>query len=180
MSVDYFGKYFNEDGFDFSALINDDFIHPVRILFNAKHYASASKLLMVAIDSISFIEYGDIKENTFIKWLNTYSDIEKLDITAQELWEHRNSLLHMSNLCSRKVASGNVRALVLYIGEMHPDVKLDAESTGYYNLYSLIQIIGQACGSWLLTYGSEREKIDSFVERYDLIVSDARLLNIEY
>ncbi|HDS1725613.1 hypothetical protein NPS53_11825 [Pseudomonas putida] len=180
MSVDYFGKYFNENGFDFTRLLNDDFFQPVRILFNAKHYVSASKLLVVAIDSISYIEYGDIKENTFIKWLKEYSQIDSLGITAEELWEHRNSLLHMSNLTSRKVADGKVRALVAYVGEIHPSVKLDETDTGYYNLYSLIQVIGQACGKWCLTYDVQREKIDEFVERYDLIASDARMQWIYY
>lgn len=180
MSVDYFGEYFNEAGFDFPSLLDDDFFQPVRILFNAKHYVSASKLLVVAIDSISFVEYGDIKENTFTKWLDTYSTIDSLGITAEELWEHRNSLLHMSNLQSRKVASGKVRALVSYVGEMHPDVELDEQKTGYYNLYGLIQVVAEACGKWCLTYDIDRSKIDYFVERYDLIASDARMLNIEY
>lgn len=180
MSVDYFGKYFNDEGFDFPRLLNDDFFQPIKILFNAKHYVSASKLLLVAIDSISFIEYGDVKENTFIKWLSTYSEIDSLRITAEELWEHRNSLLHMSNLQSRKVAIGKVRALVSYVGELHPDVELDDTGTGYYSLYSLIQVIGQACGKWCITYGDDRSKIHSFVERYDLIASDARMLHIEY
>ncbi len=180
MSVDYIGEYFNEDGFDFTRLLNDDFFQPVRILFNAKHYVSASKLLVVAIDSISFIEYGDIKENTFIKWLNTYADISSLGITPEELWEHRNALLHMSSIRSRKVASGKTRSLVSYVGEIPTGVKLDDSSTGYYSLHGLIQAFGQACGKWCLTYDAERSKIDSFVARYDLIASDARMLHIEH
>ena len=180
MSVDYFGKYFTEGGFNFTGLLNDDFFEPVRILFNAKHYVSASKLLVVAIDSISFIEYGNIKENTFIKWLNTYSDIASLGITAEELWEHRNALLHMSSLKSRKVVSGKVRALVSYVGELHPDAELDNRNTGYYSLYGLILVFGQACGKWCLTYDEDRNKIYSFVERYDLIASDARMMHVKY
>lgn len=179
MTVDYFGEYFNKDGFDFTRLLNDDFFNPIRILFNAKHYVSASKLLLVAIDSISYIEYGDIKENTFIKWLNTYSNIQSLAITAKELWEHRNALLHMSSLNSRKVASGKERLLVSYVGELHTDVELDTEKTGYYNLYDLIQIFAQACGKWCLTYDNDREKINLFVERYDLIASDARMMYVK-
>jgi hypothetical protein len=180
MTVDYFGKYFNEEVFDLPRLLNDDFFQPVKILFNAKHYVSASKLLVVAIDSISFIEYGDIGENTFIKWLNTYSKINCLGITAEELWEHRNSLLHMSNLQSRKVAKGKVRALISYVGQLHSNVELDEKDTGYYNLFSLIDVIAQACSNWCLTYDNDRGKIKLFVERYDLIVSDARMLTIEY
>lgn len=180
MSVDYFGKYFNENGFDFTGLINDDFFKPVKLLFKEKHYISASKLLFVAIDSISYIEYGDLKENTFIKWLNEYSDIESLKITSEELWEHRNSLLHMSSLASRKVSSGKVRSLVAYIGELHPEVTLDETNTGYYSLYSLFMVVAKACEKWCLTYSDKREKIHSFVDRYDLIASDARLFSIAY
>ncbi len=179
MPVDYFGKYFNEEGFDFSALINDDFFQPVRILFKNQHYVSAAKLLFVAIDSVGFIEFGDIKENTFIKWLKTYADVNKFNITPEELWEHRNSLLHMSNLNSRKVSQGKERKLVLYIGHLPENVNLDEKETGYYDLQKLIIHFGHACGKWLNTYGDNREKIHPFVERYDLIASDARMLEIE-
>ena len=180
MAVDYFGTYFTEEGLDFTGLLNADFFQPVRILFQNQHYVSAAKLLVIAIDSVSFIEYGEIKENVFIKWLNEYANISDLGISSEELWEHRNSLLHMSNLESRKVKSGKTRKLVAYVGEMHPDVELDESTTGYYNLQKLILEFGQACGRWCLTYGKDREKIHSFVERYDLIASDARMLNIEY
>ncbi|MCG2830741.1 MAG: hypothetical protein L6302_06785 [Desulfobacteraceae bacterium] len=180
MSVDYFGTFFTDEGFDFTGLVNADFFQPVRILFRNQHYVSATKLLVIAIDSISFVEFGDIKENTFIKWLNTYADLASVGITAEELWEHRNSLLHMSNLDSRKVLLGKVRRLASYIGQLHPDVKLNEEKTGYYDLQKLIYAIGNACGKWCETYGEQRDKIESFVERYDLIASDARMLRIDY
>jgi len=181
MSVDYFGTFFTKDGFDFTELLNADFFQPMRILFQHKHYVSSAKLLVIAIDSVSFVEYGDIKnENTFIKWLDTYVQLNSIGITAEELWEHRNSLLHMSNLDSRKVASGKVRRLIAHVGELPSDFEPDEMNTGYYNLQKLIIAFGEACGDWCHTYGKNREKIDSFVERYDSIVSDARMLNIEY
>lgn len=163
--MDYFGKYFTEEAFDFTGLINDDFFQPVRILFNNKHYVSAVKLLLVAVDSMSYVEYGDIKETSFIKWLNEYSDIGKLGVTAEELWEQRNSLLHMSNLDSRKVKSGHHRRLIAYVGELPKGVELDSENTGYYEIYQLLLVIADACGAWLRTYGENRGKIDSFVQR---------------
>ncbi len=70
MSVDYFGTFFTEEGFDFTGLINVDFFQPVRILFQNEHYVSVVKLLVVAIDSIAFVEFGEIQgENIFVKWL---------------------------------------------------------------------------------------------------------------
>ncbi|MBK1714848.1 hypothetical protein [Rubrivivax gelatinosus] len=178
MSVDYFGTFFTDDGFDFSGLLNADFFQPVRILFQHQHYVSATKLLVVAIDSVSHIEYGDIPGG-FVKWLNEYADLRPLGISAEELWEQRNSLLHMSSLSSRKVQSGAIRKLVAYVGEIPKEVRLDQTAIGYYNLRELILEFGQACGRWCKTYDEDRSKIRSFVERYDLIASDARMLNIK-
>lgn len=180
MTVDYLEKYVKDDTFDMSALLNDDFFQPVRILFQSKHYVSATKLLYIAIDSISYVEYGDIKENTFIKWLEEYFDFSEFKINPEELWEHRNALLHMSNLKSRKVASGKTRQLVCYVGKMHSEVELDEANTGYYDLQNFIIKFGHACGKWLHTYGATPEKYESFFERYDLIASDARMLNVYY
>ncbi|MGE4049422.1 MAG: hypothetical protein AB7F38_00015 [Piscinibacter sp.] len=177
MSVDYFGRFFTEQGFDFGGLLNADFFQPVRILFQHQHYVSATKLLVVAIDSVGYVEFGD-SPGTFVRWLDEYADLTPLGITAEELWEHRNSLLHMSNLDSRKVRTGNVRRLVAYVGEMPNEVKLSQSTTGYYNLQKLILEFGAACGRWIETYDKDREKIDSFVERYDLITSDARMLRV--
>lgn len=180
MSVDYFGTFFTDKGFDFTGLINADFFQPVRILFQNQHYVSATKLLVVAIDSIAFVEFGEVRgENIFVNWLNKYADLPSIGITPEELWEHRNSLLHMSNLDSRKVLSGKVRRLVAYVGEIPKEVKFDSSTVGYYNLQKLIIAIGHACGKWCHTYDADREKIHSFIERYDLIASDARMFKVK-
>ncbi|MFZ3018872.1 MAG: hypothetical protein WA056_10490 [Gallionella sp.] len=180
MAVDYFGTFFTEESFDFTGLINADFFQPVRILYQNQYYVSAVKLLVIAIDSIAFVEFGDVNgENFFVKWLNTYADLSTVGITSDELWEHRNSLLHMSNLDSRKVQSGKIRRLIPYVGEIPPDVALDEAKTGYYSLQKLIYAIAQACGKWSKTYDDKREKTHSFVDRYDLIASDARMLRIK-
>lgn len=85
----------------------------------------------------------------------------------------------MSNLSSRKVHSGSVRSLVIYVGEIPANVNLDQARTGYYDLRALIIEFGEACGRWIETHDKDRSKIDSFVARYDLITSDARMLTID-
>ena len=179
MTVDYFGTYFTTAGFDFAGLINADFFQPVRILYQKQHYVSATKLLVVAIDSISYIEFGDGHKNTFIKWLNAYADLSALNITPEELWEHRNSLLHMSNLDSNKVISGKARRIIPYIGDLPADIQMPEDNAGYFNLKQLIFAIAHAVGKWANTYEIDRGKIDSFIKRYDLIASDARMLKLE-
>lgn len=179
MFVNYLEKYITEDGFDIPSLINDDLIQAVRILYNKKHYVSAAKLLLIAIDTVSYVEYGDIKGNTFIKWLKAYGKLEELGITPEELWEQRNSLLHMSNSNSRKVASGKTRKLVIHIGSLPEHISLSEENTGYYEFHKLIMHFKTSCEKWLKSYIVDKDKIKYFIERYDLIVSDARLLHIE-
>ncbi|HUW52386.1 MAG TPA: hypothetical protein VMV99_03050 [Rhodanobacter sp.] len=90
MSVDYFERFFTKDGFDFGGLLNADFFQPVRILFQAQHYVSATKLLVVAIDSVAHIEYGDTP-GSFTNWLSTYTHLAKLGIIPDELWEHAHN-----------------------------------------------------------------------------------------
>lgn len=175
MTVDYLQKYIKEDQFDMSALINDDLVQPYRLLFQANHFVSATKLLMVAIDSVAFIEYGEEHRNPFVVWLTRYADLGPLGIAPEELWEHRNGLLHMSSLSSRKVKNGAARALVAYVGEVPPTVQLDQTTTGYYDLRALIKAFGAALGQWLETYNVDRHKFQFFVDRYDLIASDARM-----
>lgn len=177
MSVDYFGRFFTREAFDFGGLLDADFFQPIRILFQHQHYVSATKLLVVAIDSIGYVEFGDA-QSTFVKWLDKYADMGKLGITSEELWEHRNSLLHMSNLDSRKVRNGSVRRLVAHVGELPEGLVLDQSTTGHYNLRALILEFAAACGRWVETYNTDRDKIESFVERYDLITSDARMMRV--
>jgi hypothetical protein len=86
MTVDYFGTYFIRDGFDLTRLVNDDLFPPVRISFQSRHYVSAVKLLMVAVSSLGFVEFGNVKENTFVKLLERYADLASVGVTAEELW----------------------------------------------------------------------------------------------
>ncbi|RSC92939.1 hypothetical protein [Tenacibaculum singaporense] len=108
--IDYIDSHFTDKGFEMDRLLEDDLIKAIKILFQNDCYVSALKLLLSAIDTIAFLEYGDILGN-FKKWINEYCEIEKVNITSDELWEFRNSLLHMTNAISRKVKSKAVKKL---------------------------------------------------------------------
>jgi hypothetical protein len=176
--LDWLEKYLTDDGFEFSRLINDDFFEPLRLVFQNRHYVSTVKLLVIAIDSIGFIEFGDTKQPPFIKWLEEYADLDKVGITPRELWEQRNSLLHMSSLNSRQVNLGKVRKLVAYVGKIPDEVTL-GDDIGYYDLQALIYAFAQASNRWVDTYLQNPEKIMKFAERYDLTVSDSRMLEFQ-
>ncbi len=94
---DYLESYTTPDGFDMQRLLNDDYFNAIKLLFNSKYYVSCMKLIVSFVDTVSYLEFGDTP-GAFVRWLKTYSAIDKLGITEQQLWEHRNSILHMSNV----------------------------------------------------------------------------------
>ena len=110
---DYLEDYMTIDGFNLPALINDDYFSAIKVLFNHKHYVSCMKLVVSFIDTMAFLEYGDTRGN-FISWLKEFADLARLKITASQLWELRNSILHMSNLDSRKVLTGKEKRIGLF------------------------------------------------------------------
>jgi hypothetical protein len=65
---------------------------------------------MSCVDTIAFVEYGDEARN-FARWIDAYVDLGPHHISSDELWEFRNSPLHMTNLSSRKVLAGSISRL---------------------------------------------------------------------
>ncbi|HUX22962.1 MAG TPA: hypothetical protein VMW69_17130, partial [Spirochaetia bacterium] len=171
---DYLVHYTAENTFRFAELINDDYFKAIKILFNAGLYVSCAKLLMSCIDTLSFVEYGDVPGN-FMTWLDAFIDLTSHGITSEELWEFRNSVLHMTNLESRKVGSGKVSGIVPYVGG--PGT-MPVDGEGHlkpFNLYGLIATVSEGISRWGETYNADRQKLLKFIERYDTTISDNRM-----
>lgn len=175
----YLDKYVKDGKFDLPRLINDDFLLGSKLLWKNGLYISSTKLLLIAIDSIGFLEYGDTVKNPFSEWLNRFADLKSLGITSEELWEHRNSLLHMTNLDSRKVAAGTVKRLIAYVGVLPKGSPVESEVAKYFSLHSLIQVFAKACEQWILALNANPKKYKGVLERYDLVVADTRLMRME-
>lgn len=171
----YLSEFMTDEGFEMDKMIDHDFFNAIRLLFNHKHFVSCLKLLMSAIDSIAFLEYGDVaNKNIFKNWLIEYCDFSTLNISEDELWEYRNSILHMTNSYSRKVNSKKVSPLQFYVSaEDKPDLISDVESK-YFNLKRLISVISDGISKWAESFNENRGKFAGFCDRYDLIVSDSR------
>lgn len=169
---DYLESYTTPDGFDMPRLLNDDYFNAIKLLFNSKYYVSCMKLIMSFVDTVSYLEFGDTP-NSFVRWLETYAAIDRLGITEQQLWEHRNSVLHMSNLDSRKVLAGKEKRISFCIARSGyvPDPDLD---TQYFNLKDLIDEVAQALSKWIHTFEDNSDKMLVFIERYDRVISDSR------
>lgn len=171
---DYLVHYVNGNTFRFTELIHDDYFKAIKSLFNAKLYVSCAKLLMSCIDTLSYVEYGD-KSGNFSQWLKTYVDLATCGLTADELWEFRNSILHMTNLQSRRVTRGEVSPVMPYIGGPDTMPRISPDLPKLFNLLQLIKQIGSGISKWGETYNSDRDKLVKFIERYDTTISDSRM-----
>ena len=177
----YLKAYMSEDGLDLNRLILDDFIKATQITYNNKNYVSCLKLFMSAIDSIAFLEYGEIQGiNIFQKWLDTYCSLKRMNILSTELWEFRNSLLHMTNPYSRKVLKNKVQPLQFYVSQYdRPELQSNVKFK-YFNLRTFIDVITEGIGNWTQSFNAEKNKFETFLDRYDLILSDLRYGKIKY
>ena len=170
---DYLEDYLTPAGLDLPALINDDYFTAIRLCFNHRQYVSCMKLIASFIDTMAFLEYGDTKDS-FIRWLDAFADLQRLGVSARQLWEFRNSILHMSNLDSRKVLAGKEARISFCVAPKGSVSKEDPE-TQYFNLPDLIEVLWEALSKWFQFMNTSREHFPTFIERYDRVVSDARM-----
>lgn len=174
--VDWLEKYTTDAGIDLSQLIHDDYFLAIKLTFNARLYVSAMKLLVSCIDSVAYIEYGDIKgKQPFILWLESYADLAPLSITAEELWELRNGILHMTSLNSKKVLKNKVRRISFRVSALQQPAQQESGEVFYFDFYPLIQTFGAAQEKWISTYNVIPDKFLQFIERYDQTISDSRV-----
>ncbi|MDR6758842.1 hypothetical protein J2Y48_004150 [Mycoplana sp. BE70] len=172
---DYLVTYVRENNFYLAELLNDDYFKAIKLLFNAGHHVSSAKLLMSCVDTLAFVEHGDVRGN-FTDWLDTYVDLTPIGISAVEVWEFRNSILHMTNLASRQVLAGKVSSIAPYIGRAPSMAQLDLRLPKPFNLYLLMLAVADGAAKWAQTY-TDKEKMLKFIERYDTTISDGRVAN---
>lgn len=172
---DYLHVYFTEHGFDFPQLIQDDYFDAIHLLWKDRKYVSCLKLVFSAIETLGYIEYGPVRGNCFTRWLDDYCDLGKVAVTSDELSQLRNSLIHMTNLDSRKVRSGRAHRLLPRF--LHPDLDSPPSVDGmkvFHVARFLIKVLPEGIENWLRSYNLDRNKFVEFVARYDTIVSEAR------
>lgn len=176
--VDYLVDYTNDEHFNLPRLINDDYFEAIKLLFNAKLYVSGAKLLMSCIDTLAFVNFGDTRGN-FTLWLDEYCSLEPLGLTSNELWEFRNSILHMTNLDSRAVRKGQHSRITPFVGPLDCAAPQNSGDDKPFNLWKLVNIVTEGISKWGESYNNDPDKILQFIERYDTTVSDARIALIE-
>ncbi len=159
-------------------LINDDYFEAMRALCNAGHYVSMAKLLMSCIDTLAFVAFGDTRGN-FTNWLDEYCELEPLGITSDELWEFRNSILHMTNLSSRNVLKGRHSRITPFIAAVGCAAPSNSGDEKPFNLLGLLHVVAGGVSVWGNAYNKDRDQMLIFIERYDTTISDARFARIQ-
>lgn len=175
---DYLTHYTSEEGFDLPRLLNDDYLSAIKLLYENGHYVSALKLLISFIDTVAYLEFEDIPRN-FQQWLDQYADLSSIEVSSVELWEMRNSLLHMTNSDSRKVLKGEVYRLMFCVGTLTKGLPKKTDEAKYFELMSLIKIILHGVEKWAKSYNVDRSKLQNFVNRYDRVISDSRYQTVK-
>lgn len=173
---DYVEKYMVEGGLDVCSMINDDFVLAIKKTWNEKYYTSCLKLLVSFIDTMAYVDTGDSTSANFKKWLDSYVDLSTVGISGDELWEHRNGILHMTTYDSRKVTSGVVMRLMPYAGVVAPPS--NDGSFKYYSLNALLMAVMNGMGRYVTAMDSDLEMRERFCDNYGRTVSDSHYIKV--
>lgn len=173
---DYVEKYMVEGGLDVCSMINDDFVLAIKKTWNEKYYTSCLKLLVSFVDTMAYVDNGDSTGTNFKQWLASYVDLSSVGITGDELWEHRNGVLHMTTYDSRKVASGAVMRLMPYVGRTAPPAS--DGSFKYYSLYALLMAVMNGMGKYVTAMHSDLAIRGRFCDNYEKTVSDSHFIKV--
>lgn len=174
-STHFLLRYSTSAGFDFNALLEDDYMGAIKILWNDSRYVSALKLMLSMIDTFGYLHLGD-SNRSFQRWVDEFNALDGLDITADELWELRNSLLHMTGGSSRRILDGTIAELEPCI--IHPDADLPLDESGVKPLHLsrfLLRSLPNAFATWVKQLSAHPEQARSFIVRYEEIMSDVRV-----
>ena len=183
--VPYLSSYLDDEGLHLDKLIDDDFLQAAKLLWQNGRYISALKLILSFVDTMTFLENGTTNGVLYQSWLDRYVDLKSLGITSEEVWEHRNSLLHMTTYTSRRVSNEQVARISPYIivGEITINQTLqqiiDGDSYAkQYELGAFISAIMYGLENYVQRLNTNPEMFKSFLENYDEVSSDVRHLKV--
>jgi hypothetical protein len=173
--TDWLAAYVTPSGLNVHDLLHDDFTEAIKLLYAHKHYVSAMKLIVSFVDTVAYLDLGDVTGN-YETWLSKHASLAPVGVTPSELWEFRNSILHMTNPLSRKVLSGKVLPLVFYIDPTSKSVRIDPDSgTKMFSFEALYEAIIEAVDRWTKSYSGNLPKQLEFIQRYDMVLSEGRV-----
>ena len=134
-------------------------------------YVSSMKLLLSTVDTMAFLITGNNRKCDFINWLNKYTDLPATGVTADELWEHRNALLHMTTLDSDKVKKGAVVRLIPYKDPATPPINL-LKNSKFYSIDKVYCAIAKGLDKFIKDVESDKNLKEAFESNWQKIVYD--------
>lgn len=174
---DYLSTYIEDGHFDIAQLLYDDHFEAIKILYNQGKLISSLKLLMIFIDTVGFLDAGyNHGSRNFIDWLNSYVDLSSVGITAIELWEFRNGVLHMTNTESSKNRAGHIDRLIPRVSPNNQASSSIVNGFKHLEILALVQAVGNGIGEWGQSFNDQRDKFPELIARYDTLMSDSRRL----
>jgi hypothetical protein len=89
--VDYLKTYVVDGHLDVPRLFNDDYFEAIKLLYNARHWVSAAKLLMSFLIPLRLLTWATWQATSRYGWTNTLISAPSASL-RKELWEYRNGL----------------------------------------------------------------------------------------
>ncbi|MBI5779593.1 MAG: hypothetical protein HZA49_09100 [Planctomycetes bacterium] len=134
-------------------------------------YVSSMKLLLSAVDTMAFLETGNNRGNEFKQWLNKYVNLSATGVTVDELWEHRNALLHMTALDSDKVREGWVVRLIPYKEPATPPSN-SLKNSKFYSIDKVYCAIANGLDKFIKDVELNKDLKELFESNWSKIVYD--------
>ncbi|MBF0430520.1 MAG: hypothetical protein HQK83_04535 [Fibrobacteria bacterium] len=139
-------------------------------------HVSSIKLFLIGIDSVYFIDSG---KSNLGNWLKKYAKgmPDKIEITSQELVEHRNSLIHYGGLDSKGVKAKRICRLipVLKPAVKFPGIKkIRGIKTKFYYVDELFVCLSEAIDSYIDDVNGNKNKKTQFIKNMKKVIYDVK------
>lgn len=159
----------------------------IEMLYEKPHFISCIKLLVSAIDTFAAVCSKDGKTNQwrFKDWLSEYLDAEGLDVTVQEIWQVRCTLIHQTSSVGGLQKAGErtevvvpVRPLLFYNPPAHPSqVEFPAtewhEMPKFVNVVDFYKHIQEAKDRFIQKLQDDSDLLRKFNQNWEKVISDA-------
>jgi len=163
----------NQDIFesDLGLRMYKAFMQGAFITFKSGLYVSSLKLLLSVVDTMAFLVTGNNRSKDFKYWLNKYVDLCTTGVTTDELWEHRNALLHMTTLDSDIVKKGKISLLIPYKEPAKPPCG-SLHNSKHYSIDKLWLALGEGFDEFIKDIESNKKLKGAIESNWKKIVYD--------
>ncbi|MGF6856684.1 hypothetical protein OKW29_005595 [Paraburkholderia sp. CI3] len=160
-----------------SRQIHDDFLVPIRLLFNNRQYVASLRLLFQMVDAVIYLD-GDDDDvypdaDAVSGWLTVYVDLASLYVSANDLIVLRDSL--RPGFAALPANGGRIRLILPSALQGYRQYQNRDEDRVWLEPEALIRAFSTALGEWLAHTRRSSTKLNSVELRYRSIIADSTL-----